>query len=231
MKVEICASNFESAIAAQHGGADRIELCESLEVGGLTPRNILIEQVLSEINIPVHVLIRPRAGDFIYSPSEIDQMLDTIEFCKESGCSGTVCGALTVESKLDVRTLKQLLSASEGMEFTFHRAFDRVLYPIDVVNSLIELGIDRILSSGQKPRAVDGIELLKHLNADFGNQIEIMPGAGVDPTNVMQFKKAGFESVHLSAIQKLGPETSFFNTGVTGISDLKTIKKIVRLVH
>ncbi len=231
MKVEICASNFESAVAAFDGGADRIELCESIEVGGLTPSRKLIEQVLSELNIPVHVLIRPRDSNFCYSKTEIDKMLNNIRFCKESGCSGIVSGALTLDNKFDMSSMQRLLSASEGMDFTFHRAYDRVLYPKEVIKSLIELGADRILSSGRRPLAVDGIEFLKDLNDEFGNQIEIMPGAGIDPTNVLQFKKAGFESVHLSAIPKLRPATSFFNTGITGISDLATIKSIVHLVH
>lgn len=231
MKVEICASNFESAVAAFNGGADRIELCESLEVGGLTPSPELLEKVLSEIHIPVHVLIRPRAGDFCYSSSEIDQMLKNITFCKESGCAGIVSGALTTGNELDQRTVQQFLTASEGMDFTFHRAFDQVVNPKKVLRSLIDLGVHRLLSSGQEAQAVDGLELLKELNDEFGDRIEIMPGAGIDQTNAVRFKAAGFGSVHLSAIRKSKPATSLFNTGITGISDLATINKIVTLVH
>jgi copper homeostasis protein len=230
MKVEICASNFESARAASVGGADRIELCESLEVGGLTPSRELIEQVLSEINIPVHVLVRPRAGDFCYSMNEIEEILEDIQFCKTSGCAGIVSGVLTFHGEVDTFTTKRLMMASEGMQFTFHRAFDRVKHPLEAMRSLIDLGVDRVLSSGQMPRAADGIHLLKELNESLGGKIEIMPAAGIDISNVIDFKKAGFGSVHLSAVPKQKETTSLFNTGVSGVSDIELIRKVVQLV-
>lgn len=231
MIVEICASNFESALAAEQGGANRIELCTQLSVGGLTPPRDLIEKVLSELNIPVHVLIRPRMGDFCFSELEIRAMTDTIAHCRSMGCAGIVSGVLTAENKVDIEKTRRLITAAEGMEFTFHRAFDECAEPMAALDDLLHLGVGRLLSSGQQLAALDGLELLKTLKENARDQIEIMPGAGINLSNVLAFKEAGFGSVHLSAIEKPGPARSLFDNGVEGISDLHTITEIVKLVH
>jgi len=231
MIVEICASNFESAVAAWQGGADRIELCTKLSVGGVTPPKDLIDKVISEINIPVHVLVRPRAGNFCFSETEIRDMIHSIWNCRDSGCAGIVSGILTAENEIDINNTTRLMEAAEGMEFTFHRAFDVCAKPISAINDLLKLGIDRLLSSGQQPNAIDGIELLTRIHEHSQHKIEIMPGAGINPANVLGFKEAGFKSVHLSAINKTKPAGSLFENGVEGISDLDTIKEIVNLLR
>ncbi|MEZ4874450.1 MAG: copper homeostasis protein CutC [Flavobacteriaceae bacterium] len=202
MIVEICANSFESALAAQKAEAHRIELCMELSVGGITPSFGLLEKVLSELTIPVYVLIRPRAGNFTYSKAEVDVMLKDIQQCAIMGAKGIVSGALTIGNEVDTHTTKQLLQASKGMDFTFHRAFDWCLDPKEALNVLERLGIKRILTSGQKTTALEGIVLLKELKSS-SNSIEIMPGGGIHSGNVVAFKEAGFNEIHCSASEKV----------------------------
>jgi len=231
MIVEICANSFESAEAAQNGGANRIELCTQLAHGGLTPSHELIEKVITELSIPVHVLIRPRKGDFCYSVDEINTMIDDIEFCKKIGCEGVVSGILTTDSKIDILSTKRLIEASKGMDFTFHRAFDCAENPIESLEQIIEFKIKRVLSSGQMPTAVEGMSLLSEMKKLSNGKVEIMPGSGVNTENALFFKDEGFCSIHLSAtIQPKEKTTSFFEGGVEGVSDINTIEEVVKLV-
>jgi copper homeostasis protein len=231
MIVEICASNFESAMAAREGGANRIELCEQLGVGGLTPSYQLIERVINEIDAPVHVLIRPRSGDFCYSESELNSMLDDIAFCKNTGCAGIVSGVLTPENEIDALATGRLIAACDELSFTFHRAFDLCIDPFTGLRSLLNLNVDRLLSSGQQLSATEGLQLLKQLKAHSEGTIEIMPGGGITDQNAMVFIEAGFHSIHLSAIKKSGAATSLFNIATEGVSDLEMIKTVVDLAQ
>ena len=232
MIIEICANNFESARAAQDGGADRIELCKELSIGGLTPSNELIKKVMEELDIPTHVLIRPRSGDFVYSNKEVTQMLDAIAFCKQLGVDGIVCGALTAKNDLDIEITRQLIVASEGMEFTFHRAFDVCREPFQAFEDLKQLRVTRLLSSGQQAKAIDGLPLLNELKAISEDQIQIMPGSGVNRENAQAFKDAKFDAIHFSAIKKpkKPSASSFFDTGVEGTSNLHLIQEMVKLL-
>ncbi len=231
MIVEICANSFESAMAAQSGGADRIELCTQLAVGGLTPSHHLIKRVMSELSIPIHVLIRPRKGNFCYSKEELNIMKNDIEFCKNLGCSGVVSGVLESDLTIDLFATKQLVEAANGLDFTFHRAFDCVKDPLVSLENLIDLKIKRVLSSGLRPSAIEGISLLSDMNKIANKQIEIMPGSGINLGNVLQFKNKGFTSIHLSATQHSEKKSaSFFEGGAEGLSDEKTIRKIMSLV-
>lgn len=240
MKVEICANSFASAKAAQDAGADRIELCTELSVGGLTPSLGLIEKVILELNIPIHVLIRPRSGNFTYSEEEFDVMLRDIAFCGEIGCAGIVSGVLDHQNTIDIKRTAQLITACKGMEFTFHRAFDWVEDPKEEIQKLIELKVDRLLSSGLKSTAIEGISLLKELRELSGNVLEIMPGGGINIENATKFKEAGFMSIHLSATKKKQtlyekPKVSmhsgtFFEEGVVATSNEETIKEIIKLL-
>jgi copper homeostasis protein len=240
MIIEICANSFESAQAAQIAGANRIELCTELSVGGLTPSHGLIEKVVSELNIPTHVLIRPRSGNFTYSKEEVDVMLRDIAFCKKLGCAGIVSGFLTLENKIELEKTKQLIAASKGMEFTFHRAFDWVENPLEELQKLIDLEVNRLLSSGQKPTAIEGISLLKELQNISKGKIELMPGGGINIENALKFKEAGFKSIHFSATTKKQVlskkpivsmhSDSFFEEGVIATSNAETIQKIKALL-
>ncbi|MBZ0326533.1 MAG: copper homeostasis protein CutC [Altibacter sp.] len=237
MIVEICANSFESAKAAKEGGADRIELCTELSVGGLTPSHGLIEKIMTELDIPVHVLIRPRSGNFTYSKDEIEVMVKDIAYCKKLWCSGVVCGALRSDNDIDVETTRRLMAAAAGMDFTFHRAFDWSRDPQIALDALIRLGVTRLLSSGHQPKAIEGIELLKELKTLSKGRIEIMPGSGISLDNVLVFKNAGFKSVHLSATTKKQVlqrrpgvsmhSATLFEEGIVPVSNLETIRKLI----
>jgi len=236
MKLEICANSFKSALAAQKAGADQIELCTELSVGGITPAYGLLEKVTSELDIPVHVLIRPRSGNFAYDRAEIDTMLRDITACKLLGCAGVVIGALTATNDIDIRTTSKLIHAAAGMEFTFHRAFDGCNDPSKELQNLINLGITRLLTSGQQKKAVDGIDLLKELLKTAAGKIQVMPGSGITPENILQFKEAGFPIVHSSASKKRITETKPATTIVTfeaetaSVSDEEIIRKMLQLI-
>jgi copper homeostasis protein len=229
MIIEICANSFESATVAQKSGANRIELCENLSVGGLTPNRELIERVVNELDIPTHVLIRPRSGNFVYTFEEIQKMLDNIAFCKTMGCLGIVSGVLTSNGDIDYVATQQLMDASRGMEFTFHRAFDVCRSPFESLEVLKKLKVTRLLSSGQKSTAFEGLDLLKELKNRSEGKIQIMPGSGINKENAISFKKENFEAIHFSAIKKpkTPQSTSFFETGVEGTSSLILIKEII----
>ena len=231
MIIEICANGFESARIAQNAGADRIELCTDLSVGGLTPSHGLIEKVIEKLSIPVHVLIRPRSGDFVYSKKELDTMLSDIAFCKELGCSGIVSGVLTSENTIDEKATRQLIEASNGMEFTFHRAFDCDVDIVSSIKLLIDLGVTRLLSSGQQIKAIDGIELLNKMKLLSKDQLQIMPGSGINAENAPDFKRAGFKAIHFSATKKANlskKASGLFANEVIGTSDRLEIERIIK---
>ena len=240
MNIEICANSFESAKNAQEAGADRIELCTELSVGGLTPSHGLIEKVCAELSIPVHVLIRPRSGDFCYAEEEIDIMLRDILYCKKIGCSGIVSGVLASDNTINIAAIQNLINASEGMEFTFHRAFDWCINPIEEFDNLHKIGVNRILSSGQESTAIEGIGLLKQLKTISEGNIEIMPGSGINKANALAFKEAGFISIHFSATEKkqvlaASPKVSmhsdsFFEEGIIATSNKEIILNIKNLL-
>ncbi|QAA82413.1 copper homeostasis protein CutC [Aequorivita sp. H23M31] len=240
MIIEICANSFASAKAAQDGGADRIELCSQLSVGGLTPSLGLIEKVIIELVIPVHILIRPRSGNFTYSEEEFDVMLRDIAFCSEIGCAGIVSGVLDHHLEVDKKRTAKLIEVCKGMDFTFNRAFDWVQDPKEEIQKLIDLKADRVLTSGLQKSAVEGMSLLKELQEIAQGKIEIMPGGGINVDNVMEFKNAGFKSVHLSALSQKqtlyqAPKipmhnTALFEEGLIAFSDKEKIDKVVKLV-
>ncbi len=175
MILEICANSFESAKAAALAGANRIELCTELSVGGLTPSFGLIEKVKQELDIPAHVLIRPRSGNFTYSENEMDVMLRDIAVCIELGCSGIVTGALTGEQEIDTALTERLKLAATDLEFTFHRAFDWCSKPLVAFEQLKQLGVQRLLSSGQQSSAYEGIELLWQLKEVSDEPYKLCP--------------------------------------------------------
>ena len=201
MLIEICASTYQSAINAQKGGAHRIELCENLKVGGVTPSYALIKQVVAELNIPINVLIRPRGGDFVYSDDEFNRMLSDIEDSKSISYNGIVSGVLNPDNTIDIERTRQLIEASKPKSFTFHRAFDETSDPIGSLKMLMELGVERILTSGQATTAIEGLKTLKKLHKKANEEVTILVGGGVRSSNVLQFTLAGFNEVHSSAIE------------------------------
>lgn len=204
-KLEICCCDIESVVAAKMGGADRVELCSALEVGGLTPSIALIREAVKIFGDGVFVLIRERPGDFVYSQLEIEVMLNDIKAAIEAGASGVVFGALTTNGDIDLDAVKKMKQAAEGVEVTFHRAFDEVSEPLKALEQIIEAGCDRILTSGQKSSAEEGIPLLKELNSKAAGRIKILAGAGVNWENAAKIlNETGGNEIHASAKINVG---------------------------
>lgn len=214
--LEICAGSVESAIAARDGGAQRIELCAALEVGGVTPSAGLIAQARKVEGLTLNVIIRPRGGDFLYNDYEAACMEQDIHTCKQLGVDGVVIGALTAEGDIDTVTCKRLIAAADGMSVTFHRAFDMCRDPRKALEELIAMGCNRVLTSGQAATALAGAPLLKELVEQAAGRIVIMPGCGVNSSNAGAILKAtGATEIHASARRSVGSGMIFRHSGVS----------------
>lgn len=199
MKLEVCIDNIESAITAEKAGADRLELCGCLSVGGVTPPYSLIKSAVNLVKIPCYVIIRPRAGDFLFSVNEVQMMLDDIQIAKELGAKGIVIGALTEEAKINLTVCEKLIQTADGIGITFHRAFDLCKDPFESLEQVISLGCERVLTSGQKATALQGKTLLKQLVEQASDRIQIMAGAGISPENVQDLiNRTNVQELHLS---------------------------------
>jgi copper homeostasis protein len=201
--LEFCVTDIKGAQVAREQGADRIELCIDLKVGGLSPSYGLIESCANLIE--THVLIRPRAGNFHYQEAEIKLMISDIAAARKAGASGVVFGCLTEDGKIDVPANKRMLDAcsAKGLFPSFHRAFDRCKADeLIALETLITLGFKRVLTSGRASRAIDGIAALGRWNKQYGHQIEIMAGGGVEPENARQLLAMGIGALHCSIHQK-----------------------------
>ena len=194
MIIEVCAESYEYAVKAEKAGADRIELCKDLHLDGLTPDYECAKKTIDSLNIPVFILIRPREGDFIYSDEEFELMKRDVVKFKEMGCKGIVSGILNSDNSIDLKRTKELVELSRPIEFTFHRAFDIVNDPLIEIENLIELDVDRVLTSGQKDKAIKGLELLMQLKSISKNRIKIMPGSGINKSNIVNFES--FKEIH-----------------------------------
>lgn len=199
--LEVCCGNPESVDAAVLGGARRIELCADLEADGLTPPAAWIRDAKARYpSLTVHVLIRPRAGDFVYSREEADAMACQIEEALEAGADGIVIGALTPEGDVDLPLMERLVSLAGSASITFHRAFDRCSRPFEALEQIVVLGCDRILTSGQEETAEAGAERLGALRRQARGRIGILPGGGVTPGNAARILAAtGCAEIHASA--------------------------------
>ena len=199
-KIEICANSVESAVKAQEGGAYRVELCAGIPEGGTTPsfgEIRLARQLLQQTKL--HVIIRPRGGDFLYSQTELEIMLHDIKVAKQLGADGVVFGCLTAEGNVDIPAMKKLMNAVGDMNVTFHRAFDMCRNPKEALEDIIELGCTRILTSGLEANAVTGIPMLKELVEQADGRIIIMPGCGVNPKNIREIAEStGAVEFHFS---------------------------------
>ncbi len=202
MIIEICATSLNSILNAQDAGANRLELCENYLVGGITPNIEFFEKSLEVSKIPINILIRPRGGDFIFSNLEIDRMFESIKKYKNYNISGFVVGFLDNKNQLNNTLLSEFRSATNGYELTFHRAFDYLVEQEKSLEQLIENKFDRILCSGSKIDSEKGLIHLNYLNSLALDKITIMPGGGINTNNFKLFKNAGFNEIHLSAIDK-----------------------------
>ncbi len=198
IKVEVCAFSLESCLNAQSAGASRIELCSGLYEGGTTPSIGLISEVKKQIKIELSVMIRPRGGDFLYSPSDLKVMYSDIESAKKAGADGIVIGILMENGMVDLQKTKELVQRASPMKVTFHRAIDVTPNPYEALETIIEAGCIRILTSGQKNKAIDGLKTIGLLVEKAKNRIEIMAGAGLNAENIDYFIQKNVNAVHLT---------------------------------
>ncbi|WP_301098940.1 copper homeostasis protein CutC [Otariodibacter sp.] len=229
-KIEVCVDNLESVITANQFPIDRIELCSALSVGGITPNYGLLKQAVAISKIPIAVMIRPRAGDFIFSEYEVQAMLSDIEMAQNCGITNIVIGALTPLAQIDIQTIKRLLIVAKGMKITFHRAFDLCTDPFLALSQLINLGCDRVLTSGQAKTAFEGIPLLQQLVDKSQNQIQIMAGCGINSENVTEIIKCTqVPQIHFSAKSERLSEMKQFNQVSMGNDEAEQEQKLTVL--
>lgn len=196
--VEACVDTARSARHAVAGGASRLELCANLVEGGTTPSSGLMSVIRKEILTPIHVLIRPRGGDFLYETDEIVTMLADIAEARRIGMAGVVIGALTADGRVEEDVTRRLVDAARPMAVTFHRAFDLALGPIEAMETLVRLGIERVLTSGQANTAVNGIPVIRELVGWSAGRVTVMAGGGIDETNALKIvRETGVKEIHL----------------------------------
>jgi copper homeostasis protein len=242
-KLEICVDSIESALNAQLAGAYRVELCDNLLEGGTTPSFGLIQSARSNLNIMLHVIIRPRGGDFLYSDIEYDIMRRDIDLCGEAGVDGVVIGILTQDGQIDVERTAKLVEYATPMSVTFHRAFDMCADPIKSIEDVIHTGSGRLLTSGQMNKATDGMDLIKNLIAKASGRLIIMPGGGLNENNISSSAKTtGASEFHLTGRKTIPGRMEFRKTEITmsglagydeysrKVADPDMIKRIVELL-
>ena len=181
---EACVESFEKALEAQNNGADRIELCENLSVGGTTPSYGTVKICLEKLNIPIFPMIRARGGNFVYSKEEIEMMKEDIKIFKDLGVKGLVLGCLTSDNKIDLELTKTLVNLAYPMEITFHKAIDEISNPLDYIEDLVNIGIKRILTSGGKATALEGKDLINDMIKKSNGRLKIVVAGKVTKENL-----------------------------------------------
>lgn len=242
--VEVCVAHIRSAIAAQEGGAQRIELCDNLYEGGTTPSYATIKLARGKLDIGINVMIRPRGSDFCYSDLEFEMMKEDIKVCKKLGADGVVFGILLPDGNIDLERMKILVELAKPMNITFHRAFDVTPDPFKSLEETIDLGIDRILMSGQKNTVPEGLSLIKQLVDVASDRIIIMPGSGINESNIKEIRNfTGAREFHLTGRKSYSSKMEYRPDGIYfgGLSqipeyeikftDPDTIRKVVSLVN
>lgn len=219
-QLEICCFNPESAIIADNAGADRIELCDNIYDGGTTPSYGVIKYVRKNVKTKLNIIIRPRGGDFNYSSAEFEIMQQDIQMCKELDIDGVVLGLLNKNMEVDIERTSELVELAKPMSVTFHRAFDLVNNPQKALEDVVKTGSDRILTSGCKSTANEGIELLAELVKQAGNRIIIMPGAGINEHNIYEIaSKTNAIEFHSSTKVFIKSQSQSINN--VGLDDVK----------
>jgi len=215
IRIEVCCGSAQSAINAQVGGAHRVELCQNLEAGGTTPSAGEILMARKQLSIELHVLIRPRDGDFLYSDHELEIIRQDIFFCKSVGVNGVVIGFLMKNGEIDQRLTTEMIELAHPMSVTFHRAFDVCREPKTALEQLIGMGVDRLLTSGQQPTAEEGAGLIKQLVQQAGKYLVVMPGSGIREHNILELiEKTGATEYHVSARKTVVSSMEYCPVGV-----------------
>lgn len=216
--VEVCVDQTESAIAAAENGASRIELCAAISEGGITPPMSLLQQVIASTTLPVHVMVRPRGGDFLYSSKEYDRMKHDIVHAAGAGAAGVVFGILRNDGSVDMNRCSELIQLARPMHVTFHRAFDMTVDPFHALEDIISLGADTILTSGHRSTVSDGLEVIRELVKRAGNRIGIMAGGGVNAMSAYLLYKAGVRSFHFTARKPVSEIMSYRNPSLPSLT-------------
>lgn len=228
-KLEVCVDSVESAIIAKEAGADCLEVCANLLIGGTTPGVSQFKQIRKECRIKLNVLVRPRAGDFLYTDAEFRMIREDIQMFRELGADGVVAGCLLEDGNLDLNRMKELRSCAHGLQFTLHRAFDVCLDPERALEEAVSLGVDTILTSGQASDCMAGKEVLKRLLALAGGRIEILVGSGVNAEVIRLMK----EDIHASSFHMSGKRrvdsgmvyrNERVNMGLPGLSEFEIFR-------
>ncbi len=210
--IEIATSDFATTRSAVTGGADRIELCANLAEGGTTPSYGHIKKCREAFDVLIFPIIRVRGGDFLYTKEEYEIMLQDVKQCKDLGCDGIVIGLLNIDGSIDISRTAKLVEAAYPMEVTFHRAFDRCKDPFEALESLVSIGCQRILTSGQRPTVSEGLDLLVELNKKADDRIIIMPGSGLRKENIKLIaEKTGCTEFHSSLRSKTRSSMQFIH--------------------
>lgn len=242
VKVEVCAFSLESCLNAERAGAHRIELCSGPGEGGTTPSSGLVSLVKTKVSIPVYAMIRPRGGDFVYDEMEVETMLSEIDALKKIGVDGVVMGALRPDGTVDQELMKLLVEAAHPLGITFHRAFDVTSDPYRTMDFLVDLGIERILTSGLEANVDAGMGMLKKLVVYAKGRIEIMAGGGVRASNVAELIGVGVDCIHLTAKSFRQGQQVYFPKKVSMASEIPDersvmysdptlLKQVVDLIH
>ena len=227
--LEICCYSLDSAIKAEEAGADRVEFCDNYSEGGTTPSYAAIKKTITNLSIPVNVIIRPRGGDFLYSENEYEIIKEDIEQIKNLNANGIVIGFLNQNGDIDLKRTEEIVKLAYPMEVTFHRAFDMCKDPMIALEQLMEIGIKRILTSGGFNTALEGINILRELVEKGNDKIIIMPGSGVNEKNltelILQTKAAEF---HSSAKMFINTKMKYFNKKISmgGVKEVDEYKSI-----
>ena len=245
--LEACVDSVESALAAQSGGADRVELCEDLLEGGTTPSAGMMEVCQERLHLPLHVLVRPRGADFVYSDVEIEVMQRDIALARRLGVAGVALGALRPDGTIDTERTKALIGAARPMSITFHRAFDFTPDADAALDTLIRLGIERVLTSGQAPTAVQGMQTLTRLVSRAEGRIIVLAGGGLSEENITTVaEQTGVREVHVRATALLESPASFrpshltllkqplpneFDRAVTDPERIRRISGLLEQIH
>lgn len=214
MFIEVCAYSVADCQAAQQAGANRVELCGARAEGGITPSIGLIRQVRAAVTLPIYVMIRPRGGDFVYADDELAVMLADIDAARDAGADGVVLGTLLPDGRINTERTRQLLDRAAPLPVTFHRAFDLTRDPHEALDTLIELGVQTILTSGQQAKAPAGSDLLRALATQAAGRIAIMAGSGVNADNARQLAATGVDALHLTGSVPSDSPMQFRRSGV-----------------
>ncbi|MBQ7634466.1 MAG: copper homeostasis protein CutC [Bacteroidaceae bacterium] len=236
--LEVCCGNWSSVCAAAEGGAERIELCAALPLGGVTPSLGLAERVKATFpHLTLHILIRAREGSFVYSPDEVTTMVSDIRRFVEAGADGIVCGALTADGYIDTLTTRRFVEAADGTPFTFHRAFDHVEDPSAALETLAALGCTRVLTSGGAPTACAGIPMLRRLVRQSAGRFIVLPGAGINAHNAARIlHETGATELHASCALPVssataGPAPGTDDTGALLVTNAQRVSELIQAMN